>query len=287
MRLLSTILAIMMSVVASAQRCHYLPEDSVFITRLLDSARTLDGSECKELFFAGKFLGRPYVAHTLEVFDDERLVINTRQLDCTTLVENVAALTMCANVGKLTFSDFRKALMTLRYRGGVMNGYTSRLHYFSDWIEDKTRMGIVREIQEPNPPFTALQRLSVYYMSGHPKAYKALAADAKLVPVIRRQEQALNGKTYRYIPKAAVRNDELMRKAVKDGDIIAITCNKKGLDIAHLGYAVWHDDGLHLLNASMIHRKVVKEPMTLREYLGKHPSHTGIRIIRINSKTIK
>uniref|UniRef100_UPI002583616B N-acetylmuramoyl-L-alanine amidase-like domain-containing protein n=1 Tax=Xylanibacter rodentium TaxID=2736289 RepID=UPI002583616B len=102
------------------------------------------------------------------------------------------------------------------------------------------------------------------------------------VPVIKKQESALSGRRYRYIPKDCVGNNGLMRKAVEDGDIIAITCRKKGLDIAHLGYAVWRNDGLHLLNASMIHHKVVEEPMTLYRYLQKHPSHTGIRIVRIN-----
>ena len=69
---------------------------------------------------------------------------------------------------------------------------------------------------------------------------------------------------------------------MRDGDIIAITCQKPGLDIAHLGFAVWQKDGLHLLNASQIHKRVVEEPMTLRQYLEKHPSHTGIRIVRSN-----
>ena len=73
-----------------------------------------------------------------------------------------------------------------------------------------------------------------------------------------------------------------MRQAIHDGDIIAITCSKPGLDIAHLGFAVWKNNGLHLLNASQLHKKVVLEPMTLKTYLSKHPSHTGIRIIRIN-----
>jgi hypothetical protein len=72
-----------------------------------------------------------------------------------------------------------------------------------------------------------------------------------------------------------------MRQAVRDGDIIAITCSKPGLDIAHLGFAVWRDDGLHLLNASQLHKRVVEEPMLLGQYLQKHPSHTGIRIVRI------
>ena len=269
---------------AYAQECLYEAEDSIFIVKLLDEARRTDAPESRELFFARRFIGRPYVAHTLEVADRESLIVNTRQLDCTTLVETVAALTLCADARRYTFGDYKAALQRLRYRRGVLDGYASRLHYFSDWIADKAEMGIVTEVQRPDPPFTAVQRLNIYYMSTHPKAYKALAAEPGLVPEIAAQEKALTGKTWRYIPKSGVRNTRLMRSTVKDGDIIAITCNKKGLDIAHLGFAVWRADGLHLLNASMLHKRVVEEPMTLYSYLSKHPSHTGIRIIRINKK---
>lgn len=267
---------------AAGQTRHYLPEDSVTVTRLLAEARTLPAGDCKELFFARNFIGKPYVTHTLELFDDERLVVNTRQLDCTTLVENVVALMMCVSRGKYSFGDYTDALMELRYRGGVMGDYTTRLHYFSDWIDDNAGMGIVTEIQSPAPPFVSLQRVNVFYMTTHPNSYKALAAHPEFIPEIRKQEKTLTGRTYRYIPKSAVRNTDLLRRTVKDGDIIAITCNKKGLDIAHLGFAVWRKDGLHLLNASMIHHKVVEEPMTLYQYLQKHPSHTGIRIVRVN-----
>ena len=257
----------------------YQQADSVTICRLLSKADT----KTSTLWFARQFLGIPYVAHTLEVNDNEQLVVNTRELDCTTLVETVTALTLCAQQGKRTWNDYLSTLRTLRYRQGVMTDYTSRLHYFSDWIADKQAMKIVKEIQSPNPPFTAVQRVNVNYMSTHPTAYKALKAQPKLVPVIRQQEQQLTGTKARYIPKSALRRStKALRQAVRDGDIIAITCNKKGLDIAHLGFAVWKKDGLHLLNASMIHKKVVEEPMTFYQYLQKHPSHTGIRVIRIN-----
>ena len=251
--------------------------DSVTVCRLLNEAP----AQAHTLWFARQFLGRPYVAHTLEVNDDEQLVVNTRQLDCTTLVETVAALTLCHEKGLKQWKDYLKMLETLRYRQGFRNGYPSRLHYFSDWIEDKARMQLVQEIEEPIPPFTGKQVVSVSYMSTHPEAYKVLKAHPELVPVIRQQEQALSGITRRYIPKTAIRNTRVLRQAIQDGDIIAITCNKAGLDIAHLGFAVWRKDGLHLLNASQLHKKVVEEPMTLRRYLQKHPSHTGIRIIRL------
>ena len=260
------------------QRVTYQRADSLKICRLLRDAN----KQTTTLWFARQFLNIPYVAHTLEVNPAEQLVVNTRQLDCTTLVETVTALTLCAHQGKRSWNDYLSTLRTLRYRKGKLDGYPSRLHYFSDWIADKTAMSIVKEIQSPNPPFSAVQHINVNYMSTHPDAYQALKAHPDWVSVIRQQEEILSGTTSRYIPKSALkRNTKALRQAVHDGDIIAITCNKKGLDIAHLGFAVWKKDGLHLLNASQIHKKVVQEPMTLYQYLQKHPSHTGIRIIRI------
>ena len=249
------IIGLMMSLALSAQ-VTYTRADSLTICKLLKQAP----QQTSTLWFARQFHGIPYVAHTLEVNNQEQLVVNTRELDCTTLVETVTALTLCVKQEKRQWTDYLQMLRTLRYRQGVLNGY---------------------EIQQPNPPFTAVQRIDVDFMSQHPLYYKALKADPALVPVIRQQEQALTGKTFRYIPKQEVKNTKLMRQTIKDGDIIAITCNKKGLEIAHLGFAVWQKDGLHLLNASQLHHKVVTEPMTLRQYLQKHKTHTGIRIIRI------
>ena len=273
------ILLLLPAVWAKAQ-VTYQKADSLTVCSLLAKANT----KTSTLWFARQFLGVPYVAHTLELNDKEQLVVNTRELDCTTLVETVTALTLCAQQGKKTWNDYLTTLKTLRYRQGKLDGYTSRLHYFSDWIRDKQSMKIIKDIQSPNPPFTAVQRVNVNYMSTHPTAYKALKAQPELVPVIRQQEQSLNTVKARYIPKSALRRStKALRQAVHDGDIIAITCNKKGLDIAHLGLAVWKKDGLHLLNASMIHKKVVEEPMTFYQYLQKHPSHTGIRVLRIKN----
>ena len=266
-----------------AAQTTYQLSDSVKICQLLRQANR----ETTVLWLARQFMNIPYVAHTLEVNDDERLVVNTRQLDCTTLIETVTALKLCAQQGKRTFVDYLAALRLLRYRQGRMAGYPSRLHYFTDWIRDKAKMLLVTDIQQPNPPFSAVQTVNVDYMSTHPTAYKALKANPALVPEIRASEQSLTGLKVSYIPKRSLRNNALLRKVIKDGDILAITCNKKGLDIAHLGFAVWRSNGLHLLNASMLHKKVVEEPMTLYQYMQKHKTFTGIRVVRINALNSK
>lgn len=258
------------------------PKDSTVICQLLDEARLQPRTTNFPLFFARKFLGVPYVAHTLEINDDEQLVVNTRQLDCTTLVETVTALTLCAYRNLYSWHDYLNALVSMRYRNGIIEDYTSRIHYFTEWITSNTKTGIVTEIQEPDPPFSAVQQVSVNFMSTHPDSYKALRQHPEYIGRICQMEQQVSNQRFRYIPKSATRDYAVLRKAVADGDIIAITCRKKGLDIAHLGFAVWKNGRLHLLNASQLHGKVVEEPKTLYGYLQEHPTHTGIRIIRIN-----
>jgi len=271
------ILLVLMGINSFAQK----ETDSVFIERALRQAPNGAGT----LHFARLFMGRPYIAHTLEVYDDEQLVVNTRELDCTTLVENVVALTLCHEQNRLNYADFCEVLQQIRYRGGIINGYPSRLHYFTDWIIDNSQKGIVNEIQMKKTPFTSEQTVRVNYMSQHPQSYKALKARPKYVPVIAEQEKELTGRQFRFIPKSEIQNSKLLRSVIHDGDILAITTSKAGLDIAHLGFAVWRKDGLHLLNASQIHHKVVEEPMTFRKYLSKHLAHTGVRVIRLNSLT--
>lgn len=260
----------------------YQKADSVTICRLLSEVRRQPANTNIPLFFARKFIGIPYVAHTLEAEGDERLVVNTRQLDCTTLVETVTALTQCAYRQQYSWQAYLKALTAMRYRGGVIDRYPSRIHYFTEWITQNSKTGLVSEIQVPNPPFAAVQAIGVSYMSQHPQSYKALKTHPEYLPEIRRMEQHISGQKFHFIPKARVGRSSELRKVVHDGDIIAITCKKAGLDIAHLGFAVWKNGNLHLLNASQLHKKVVEESMTLWQYLRQHPSHTGIRIIRIS-----
>lgn len=267
-----------------AHEVDYKPSDSIRVIKLLNDAKKQPESTNYIIYFARKFKGIPYVAHTLEINKKEKLVINLRQLDCTTYVENVVALSMCMNEKKYTFKSFCDNLKKIRYRDDSQPHYTQRLHYFTDWIENNTKKGICKEIQSPAPPFTNTQRINVFYMSENPSKYKMLKENPKYIPTIRKTEQNINQKTYKYIPKTEVKNTNTVRRTIQDGDIIATTTSLKGLDIQHIGFAIWHKDGLHMLNASSLHHKVVEEPMTLYNYLQKQKTMTGIRIIRLNIK---
>lgn len=267
---------------ASARSAYstYKKQDSVKIVTLLKEASRLKTKpKIWMLYFGKKFLGVPYVAGTLDAAKDERLVINTTQLDCTTYVEMVVALTRCAESKKYTFADYCEQLKHVRYIGGDV-AYEKRQHYFTAWINDNVEEGIVTDIQV-NPPFTSVQHINVNWMTTHQSSYKMPNGNAVRLKGIKALENSINGKSYRYIPKTKIANNNLFRKTILDGDIIVIITNKKGLDTTHIGIASWHSDGLHLLNASSIHKKVIDEPMTLRTYMSKHPSQIGIRVCRV------
>ena len=234
------------------------------------------------LFYARQFMDRPYVGHTLEIKGkDEQLVINLQSIDCTTLVENVCALALTTSHGSKSWKDFLYWLQKLRYDDGKLNGYSSRNHYFSQWIQSGARQGLVREI-EADRSITVPMKLNLTYMSAHPNSYPLLKDDMEERRLIAEMEKRVSGATVRYIPKERVGGSRKEFDCIHDGDILAITTNKSGLDIAHVGFAVWGKDGkLHLLNASSIHKKVVLEPMTLYQYMQQHTSQTGIRVIRL------
>lgn len=257
---------------------HYTAADSARIEQLL---RMDTGSGSDVLFYARQFKGVPYVASTLEVCDPERLVVNLRGLDCTTLVETAMALAMTRREGRTDFASYCRNLMRLRYRGGRLDGYLSRLHYFTWWMHDHLESGLIGEVKDGSH-FTAPIRVDNHYMSRHADKYRLLREHPEWVDSIRSMEERLNGPDGTYLPEASVGLPRKELACIHDGDLIAIVTRKDGLDYSHLGLAVWGRDGLlHLLNASSIHHKVVEEPKTLRQYLRDHPSSIGIRVFRL------
>jgi len=186
-------------------------KDSIEIEALLKEAVEKKPGN-KMLFFARKLLGRPYVAHTLETPGEEQLVVNMKEFDCTTYAETCEALTICAAKGLTTLNDYLKTLRTLRYYDGKIQNYASRLHYFTDRTEENVKKQLVKEVQGPNPPFTAIQTIDLHFMTANPQYYKQLKENPELIPLIRQNEEKMNGKKYRYIPKSLIGNNALMKK---------------------------------------------------------------------------
>lgn len=267
---------------ASLEDVRYERADSICIVKLLTEAQQLPDTTNWMLHFGRSFLGKPYVGKTLDREMEEHLVVNTRELDCTTFVETVLALDRCMRHHTYRFADFLAQLRRIRYVDGEVS-YVNRQHYFTVWIDNNQKMGIVSDIHSPNPPFTAVQHLKVNWMTTHTKDYPQLSAHPEWVDGIRQMEQRITGEEHRYIPKGIIANTRLFRQTIHDGDILVILTSKVGLDTSHIGIAAWHKDGLHLLNASYLRHWVVEEPQTLYQYMQGQRSQTGIRVCRPQS----
>lgn len=223
------------------------------------------------------FIGTEYVAYTLEQDGEEQLVINLTGLDCTTFLETTLALSRNIKSGTTDFEDYKKELTFIRYRDGKIDQYPSRLHYFSDWIYDNTKKGIVKDVTKE----IGGEEISfkVDYMSTHPESYKHLKENPEFIPLIRKQEDEISKRTYHYIPKRKVNSVE---DKIMNGDLIAITSSVNGLDINHVGIAVKMNSGrIHFLHAPQVGTKVQITSEPLDEYLKKIKRHTGIIVLKV------
>lgn len=219
------------------------------------------------------FLETPYVAYTLEAPGPEQLQVNLHGLDCTTLVENALALSRMMVSGKHDLDTYKELLTSIRYRDGKLDGYSSRLHYASDWLTNNVQKGYLQDIRIGKD--TLYPKVS--YMSSHPTAYAALKADSLLIPVIAAQEAEINRLAFVYLPKSKVTDNA---SCIHDGDVIAISTGFPGLDFSHLGIAVRQKGKIHLLHASSTGKKVLISEMTLSAYLAGIKKHTGIVVVR-------
>ena len=255
----------------------YTKSDSAEVVKLLSE----DSGINDVIYFARRLLGRPYVAHTLEVADSEKLVVNLQELDCTTLVETVCALTLTKRQNSAKFADYCRNLEQLRYFNGVRNGYCSRLHYFTWWMHDNSQRGWVEEVHD-SVYFSQPMVVRNYYMSRYPYRYKFLKSKSNRQRIIADFEKKYNGRDGYFLPKSKTGLSREKLSSIRDGDIIAIVTNKPGLDYSHLGFAAWgQDDKLHLLNASMVKGEVIEDSQTLENYLNRYKHTKGIKVLRL------
>ena len=231
------------------------------------------------------FVGTPYAPHTLEAPGEESVVIELEELDCVTFVENVLALArlvqtvpdelLVANAGGRQRPLFSWLLEDIRYRGGVLEEYPSRLHYFSEWIRDNDKMGLVRDVSQELGGVAEDEPID--FMTTHPDAYRQLSEDPTFLTALREVEARLSAEPRYYIPEDRI---ALIEDRIQDGDIIAATSTVAGLDIAHTGIALWRDGRLHLLHAPLAGGVVQISEMPLAERIQRIDGQDGVMVAR-------
>ncbi|OHX65178.1 N-acetylmuramoyl-L-alanine amidase-like domain-containing protein [Flammeovirga pacifica] len=263
-----------------------LPNKKAFETKI-DSLNKIDldslNPSQKITSIAETFLGEPYMEKTLDIdIKKETVVINFTGFDCTTFVENMIALTKLytgdQNEKYRTLEHYASILEHIRYRNGKLKGYTSRLHYFTDWVRNNQAKGIVKDITVEIGGQTYDKNID--FMSTHITAYDQLVKNDSAISAIRLIEDDLNQTP---LSQIYIKDISKVESKIQSGDIIALVCNVKGLDVAHVGLALRKEDGrIYLLHASQSKGKVVITDKPLAEWLKNSKLNTGITVARLN-----
>ena len=251
-------------------------DKQAFEDKIIQIKGLLENDFGTTLVAVGKtFKGIPYVAKTLEIGKTETLVVNLQGLDCTTFVENVLAFSLLLREGKMDFDSFTSALEKIRYDDGKLNGYGSRLHYFSEWIANNEEKGILKEITAEIGGIEIKKEIN--FMGTHRGLYPFLEDDENFKKIIA-TEKALKERTLCYLPQNQIEANEHL---IQTGDIIALATSIDGLDVTHTGIATREKDGrIHLLHASTGSMEVEVTKLPLADYLKKVKKNTGIMVAR-------
>jgi hypothetical protein len=227
-------------------------------------------------------LGAPYAAATLEQYlldggspEAEPLTLHLSKFDCVSLVEAALAVARTAAAPGAGWERFAAETERMRYRGGVRGGYDSRLHYFSEWIQDGERRGLLRDL---GPELGAVRdERPLRFMSGHRGSYPALRDDATFAAIVRR-ERALDCCPRNLVPTARIPE---ITDRLQTGDVLAFATTLAGLDVTHTGLAYRGRDGvMRVLHAPLSGGVVQVSPGTVADYVNGLRSATGILAAR-------
>jgi len=219
---------------------------------------------------AQQYVGAPYRAGLLDQTPREELVLRLDAFDCVLFVEMMLALARQVQQPQVSLA---MQVQSLRYINGVLDGYCSRLHYFSDWVRDNQRRGLVAEVtsQWGGQPL----RKTLNFMTRHRQAYPLLSQD-EIFFCIRERERTLVALPLSYIPTEQIPR---IVPLLQPGDIVAIATAIPNLDVTHTGLILSRQGG----TAQLIHASPsgsVRVAPDVAAYVRTVPQSLGIRVIR-------
>ena len=227
--------------------------------------------------------GTPYEPYTLEAYlraggspAREPLTHSLTRFDCVTLVESCLAVArVAADRGAPSWTGFGREIERMRYRGGRRLGYTSRLHYFSEWISDGEKRGLVKDLGRALGGME--DRRPLRFMTEHRASYPALA-DSGVFQEIQAIEGRLDRCPRRVIPTKRI--PEVVSR-IESGDVLGFATSIPGLDVTHSAFAHRGVDGiLRVLHAPLSGGVVAVTRSTLPEYVAAIRRSTGILVAR-------
>ena len=220
---------------------------------LAAAARILSVGERIE-FLSAQFLGIPYGESTLigDANTPELLTINLEAVDCFTYLDYVEAMRRSDN-----FASFKEMLRMVRYRGGKV-GYKTRNHFFTDWIQENSRLKDVTAKIGGEHSRTVHKMLNdrgdgTYFLAGISPTERDIT----------------------YIPGKAIDSDVIRR--LRTGDYVGIFSRARGLDVSHVGILIKGKETTYFRHASSLESQRRVTDQDFRTYVAGKP---GIVVLR-------
>jgi hypothetical protein len=226
--------------------------------------------------------GTPYVPFTLDAYlkmgsspSAEPLTLSLTRFDCVTLVEACLAVSRVAGAESPTWPEFGREIERMRYRDGDRRGYASRLHYFSEWISDGAKRGLLRDL---GPELGGAEDARpLRFMTQHRPKYPALQNDT-VFEEMGAIERRLDDHPRLVIPTKRI---PAMVERIETGDVLAFATEIPGLDVTHSALAHRDETGsLRVLHAPLSGGVVEVTRVTLPEYVSAIRRSTGILVAR-------
>ncbi len=197
--------------------------------------------------------GTPYVASTLELYPDREVCsVNLAGLDCVTFIETTLAFARMLKQGGSRPEQLLNEVATIRYRGGSIGDYSTRLHYMSDWLAENNSRQIVKLLADLPGSETFNQKVA--FMSTHAPSYRRLITQPEQVVKIKKIEEAINSRNLKYVPMGKI---AAIGPLLQTGDIVAVCTRQAGLDVVHTGFVYRTTDGVtHFIDASSSKHKM-------------------------------
>ena len=228
-------------------------------------------------------VGTPYEPFTLEAYlktggtpRQEPLTLSLTRFDCVTLVESSLAVARLARESRTpTWERFGSEIERMRYRGGERKDYASRLHYFSEWITDGEKRGLVKDLGADLGGAEDARPLR--FMTEHRAKYPALA-DNGMFREIGAIERQISRRPRRVIPTKRIPQ---VVSRIETGDVLAFATDIPGLDVTHAAFAYRDRDKiLRVLHAPLSGGVVEVTRTTVPEYVAAIRRSTGILVAR-------
>ncbi|MCX5616805.1 DUF1460 domain-containing protein [Bombella sp. TMW 2.2559] len=221
----------------------------------LVSIAPLKSRQERIVLISQRMKGTPYLAAPLigSNTTPEELILSWRGVNCMTFVEIVLAASQ-----SLTVEQFIHALIATRYRHHHV-AFAERRHFLSDWLHGTPVL--CHDLSVTFPYAQHVEKTLNLKLPADGSGTSQRTTSERYLPGIPLRKRLIT-----YLPTHPFLSDLHaggVHGRIKTGDVLGIYSPLPGLDVFHIGLAIWHKKKLFFRNASSLpeHRYVVDSPL--------------------------